>query len=284
MRKIIYVPTLHSSLAPQGLPEDLLFMFPGLDASPDGCFTPEGLPFSPREARQILTEMLALGLGFDSYGDLKLMAGQGWLESEEKRKEKLRGENAALEEFAKSGSVASGNEWTRAASAGDLSGTSQAEQFMNAQKALLLAWEHEESIVSMRELESKIAEGESRLLGSLGDGTQKVAPVQNFPPARPEYSWRIVLDAMSAFLPNGATLFTAFGPMIDDLRSQGMLEPMPGNLAEELPDWPEELVSSLLTASAPMWRILGYASLPADRPWLGAVCELLAAPRLEGEL
>lgn len=286
MRKIIYVPSLHSSLAPKGLPEDLLFMFPGLGTAPSSTlgkeyFTPDGLPLSPREATGVLAEMITLGTSFDKSGDLKLVAGQGWLEREEKRKENLRGENAALESFARDGSVTGGNEWTRAAAAGSLSAMSQAEQFISAQKALLLAWEHEENIASMRELEAKIAASEKRLASSLGDGTQKAADEPGLPPIRPEYSWRIVLDAMSAFLPDGAMLFTAFGPMLDDLRTQGMLEPVPGNLAEELPDWPQDLVSSLLTAKAPMWRILGYAALPADRPWLGASCELLAAPRLE---
>ena len=281
MRKIIYVPTLHSSLAPKGLPEDLLFMFPGLNTAPGiGYFTPEGLPFSPREASRVLAEMLALGTSFNSSGDLKLMAGQGWLEREEKRKEKFREENTALEKFAQDGTAPGGNAWTRAAASEGLSATSQAEQFKNSQKALLLAWEHEESIISMRELESKIAEGENRLAASLGDGGGKASSAQNFPPARPEYSWRVVLDAMSAFLPDGALLFTAFGPMLDDLRGQGMLEPLPGNLADELAAWPEELLSSLLTVNAPIWRLLGYAALPADRPWLGTACALLAAPRL----
>lgn len=283
MKQIIYAPTLHSSLAPQGLPEDLLFVCPGLGC-PSGSFRPGGLPFDEREARAVLEELLALGAAFDTGGDLKLMAGQGWLEREDARKEELRAENAALAEFAESGAATGGNRWTRAASGrgSGLSELSQAEQFKNAQKALLLAWEHEESIIAVRELEAKIAEGEKRLAASLGDGSGASDENAAQAPARPEYSWRIVLDAMSAFLPDGAALFTAFGPMIDDMRGQGMLEPLPENVAGELSAWPEALASSLLTARLPMWRLLGYAALPEDRPWLAATYDIFAAPRLEG--
>lgn len=283
MKKVIYVPTMHSSLAPRGLPEDLLFVCPGLPGS-ESAFVPQGLPFGPREASAVLAETLALGAAFDSGGDLRLRAGLGWLEREEKRKEEMRAENAALEEFARSGEAPDGNEWTRAAAGFDLAGPGRDDQFKNAQKALLLAWEHERNILAVRELEGKIAAGERRLAAALGEGAAPAGdgPAPNPPPVRPEYSWRIVLDALSAFLPDGAALFTAFGPMIEDLRGQGMLEPLPENLGEALTGWPDELVSGLLTAELPMWRLLGYAALPADRPWLGAARTMFAAPRLEG--
>lgn len=282
MKEIIYAPILHSSLAPDGLPEDLLFVCPGLGCQA-GSFIPHGLPFDAPEAGAVLEELLALGAAFDAGGDLKLMAGQGWLEREDARKRELRAEKSALDEFARTGSAPGGNQWTRAHASSSLGEISQAEQFKNAQKALLLAWEHEKSIIAMRELERKIADGEKRLAAALGDGFNEPAAPAALPPARPGYSWRIVLDAMSAFLPENAALFTAFGPMIDDLRGMGVLEPLPGNMVEEFSGWPEPLVHSLLTATLPMWRFLGYAALPADRPWLGAPRDIFAAPRLESE-
>lgn len=279
MRQIIYVPTLHSSLAPAGLPEELLFVCPGLNGCPPGAFKPAALPFAGREASAVLEELLALGLEFSKNGDLKLVAGQGWLEREEKRKEAMRAEGAALREFAE------GNRWTRAAAESGLSEISQAEQFRNAQKALLLAWEHEEEILAVRALEAKVAEGEERLRSALGDGADDgsgggPAALAAQPVARPAYSWRIVLDAIGAFLPEGAALFTACAAMIDDLRGLGILEPLPENLRHEMPAGFSGLAEQLLTAELPLWRILGYAALPGDRPWLGAVCTLFAAPRL----
>lgn len=271
MKQIIYVPSLHPALAPAGLPEDLLFVCPGLGSCPENAFVPANLPFCSREALAVLSELLALGTEFSQNGDLKLMAGQGWLEREEKRKLDLRAENAALKDFAE------GNRWTRTPAG--LSDVSQAEQFKNAQKALLLAWEHEEGVLAMRELELQINAGEERLKASLGDGSGQNA-LEAPGLAQPEYSWRIILDAFGAFLPEGAALFTAYPPMIDDLRGLGILEPLPGNLAGNIPAWPAELTASLLAAELPLWRILGYAALPGDRPWLEAVCTLLAAPRL----
>lgn len=283
MKQIIYAPIMHSSLAPQGLPDDVLFICPGLGVGvPPRAFTPEGLPFTGREAQAVLAELLTLGAEFSAGGDLKLAAGQGWLEREEARKEDLRAEKAALENFVQSGgNDHKGNEWTRAASAGALSPASQADQFKNSQKALLLAWEHEDNIIAMRELEIKIAEGEERLASVLSEGNVDTAKTDFLPPARPEYSWRLVLDAMSAFLPEEAAIFTAYGPMIEDLRAQGVLEPIPGNIVNALSHWPDELVSSLLAAELPTWRLLGYAALPPDRPWLSATRLVLAAPRLE---
>lgn len=282
MKEIIYAPTLHPALAPRGLPAGLLFLCPWDGTGrPPGAFTPEGLPFTGREARAVLEELLAMGASFGKGGDLKLMAGQGWLEREEQRKEKLRAEQDDLKKFAESGEAPGGNKWSRAAAQEGLSDASQSEQWKNAQKALLLAWEHEECLIAMRELEGKIADGEGRLSAALGEPGKAAAGPGALPPERPEYSWRIVLDAMSAFLPDDAAIFTAYGPMIDELRGLGLLEPLPGNMVEDFPSWPEELVASLLTASLPLWRILGYSALPGDRPWLGAVRALFVAPRLE---
>lgn len=247
------------------------------------AFRPEGLPFDDRQAKAVLAEMLALGTAFGNGGDLKLMAGQGWLEREEARKRDLRAENDALADFAETGEVATGNAWTRAAASGTLPETSQAEQFKNAQKALLLAWEHEECVLSICELEAKVLGGQSRLKAALGeaagDNSEQCAEESGL--TRPEYSWRILLDAMSAFLPEDAMLLTAHAPMIDDMRALGILEPLPGDVQEELVAWPEALASSLLTTRLPLWRVLGYASLPQDRPWLGATYQILAATRLE---
>lgn len=297
MKEIIYVPIMHSSLAPAGLPEDVLFVCPGLCSKgdpPANVFEPESLPFKGHAAKTVLDEMLSLGLFFSPGGDLKLKAGQGWLEREKTHKHSLRAESMALKEFSRSGAVPKGNQWSRAAIAGELLELSQTEQFCNAQKALLLAWKHEENILSMHDLEKKVLAGQNRLKDALGDSLSAedfselasgsdchAGNAATLPPARPEYSWRIVLDALSAFLPDGARLLTAYTPMIEDSRELGLLEPLPGNVARELEGWPEELVSTLLSARLPMWRLLGYAAQPQDRPWLGTSYELLAAPRLE---
>lgn len=286
MRKIIYVPTLHPSLAPKILPDEIVFVNPGLDSTDaPGSFTPSGLPFAGRAATLVLQELLAIGTSFGKGGDLKLIAGQGWLEREDERKRRLREEKAALESFVANDGE-HGNQWTRAASASELTETSQAEQFRNAQKALLLAWEHEECIIAMHELEQKITCNEKLLSDTLSDTSEEPAGfiASSLPPARPEYSWRIILDALSAFLPDKAILFTAYSPMIEDLQAQGILEPLPGDMVDALDGWPEQLKSSLLTAQLPLWRVLGYANLPQDRPWLGAIYNILAAPRLDQDL
>lgn len=307
MKQIIYVPTLHSSLAPKGLPEGLFFACPGPSGSDATCAA--GLPgahvppYKPAEARAILREMLALGAEFGKNGDLKLVAGQGWLEREDARKKESRNEEAALENFANSGTIIknnpAGESAFKAAGGKDI----YAEQLQNAQKALLLAWEHEESIIAMRDIEAKIAESEQSLSAALGDGSEAGKNIFAPPPARPEYSWRVIVDAASAFLPDDAALFTAFGPMIDDLLEAEALKPLPekapseptdkldadlppepaDELAENIAAWPEAIKSSLLAARLPLWRALGYAALPPDRPWLAATRIILAAPRLEQE-
>ncbi len=286
-------------MAPAGIPDDILFMCPNLALQPKKkdarFFTPPGMPFTPPEAASVLREMLALGLSFGPHGDLKLMAGQGWLEREEAQKRAVRpDENAALEAFAKTGGAPAGNAWSRAAAAGELSAASPAEQFKNAQKILLLAWEHENYISEINELESRIDSGNKKLLAALGEGRSEDDGMSELYDARqeyeaalaaagektrPEYSWRIVVDAMAAFMPENAMLISADTMVYEDMRGMGILQPLPGDISENLAHWPEQFTATLLWANLPLWRALGYARLPQDRPWLGAAYDILVAAR-----
>ncbi|MDL2313926.1 hypothetical protein LJC36_02975 [Desulfovibrio sp. OttesenSCG-928-C14] len=325
-KKIIYIPTLHQELIPADLPGCLTFLRPGLPEKEQGAsgYCPPDLPFAPGEAAGVLREMLELGYAFGKSGDLRLLAGQGqlggpgcgalgWLERENAYKEKLRQEKRSLDEFARSGQTESGptrggNAWSRANALGDPGATTMAEQFKNAQKILLLAWELEKNLLEIRAAELAVQEKTHLLKQSLADPSlldpcpMDLSPMelrlddledepspagpQNFslesPGGMATPSWRIILDAAGAFLPEGSVLFSCHQGMLEDLREAGMLQPLPGDLLELCADFPPEVTAGLLLAHGPLWRLLGYARVPQDRPWLEASYELLLATRLRG--
>ncbi|MDR2503667.1 MAG: hypothetical protein LBD82_04695 [Deltaproteobacteria bacterium] len=276
-KPIVYIPTLHAELAPAGLPCETLFLRPGLPlpsgGEERGVFLPDNLPWGPDQADSVLRELLALGsvLNRDAPQEpvrthfLKpLRQGVETLPAEER---------AYLENFAHSGQVGTDkNILTRQGTARGRMGLQE------AQKTLLLAWEHEENILALNALERVLEEKQARLHGYLGEGEREesVSAPEHHAPA---YSWRAVLGAMGAFLPTGALLLSAHTDLCAELREQGSLRPLPEELRASLNAWPDYFTAGLGLAVTPLRTLAHMRDADGSRPWLDEPRTILAAER-----
>lgn len=192
----IYTPALHQAIAPEYIPDNVLFLSPGLKsrnlALPAQVWIPHDLPFKVGEAAAILREVMELGASFCASGDLKLREGIGWLEREEAKKkrlqERLRDEQRALDDFAASGKApqhscakqSATNKWLAGLNASANSYNTEAvaspesilSQLKNSHKALLLAWELEECLIELAAASALVDAADQKLQNSLGDGME----------------------------------------------------------------------------------------------------------------
>jgi len=89
---------------------------------------------------------------------------------------------------------------------------------------------------------------------------------------------------MLPFLPEKAVMFTADPGMAHDLREAGMLQPFPEDLYAFCVDWPQPLVTGMLYACLPAWRLVGRKGPLPERPWLNRDIEILVARPATGWL
>lgn len=295
-KKIIYTPTMHESLAPKELPKDVLFMRPGLPSSEpsDSIYVPENLPYPPAQAETVLRELVSMGSTLAREGSLKFMAGQSWLQTENsaQRKSELE-EKRLLEKVARTGSV----DDTQPAETITIA-PNNTEYLHNAQKTLLLAWEHENYCIEIAALKEKITAGDRLLqnsLGALGINEHELHEIaganifedeaaagtifENEPESSPGYDWRIIVDAMGALLPQSAILLTADEEIFDALNASALLNPLPESLLKEFAHWPEDFTAFLLYAQAPLWRITGHSRPLPERAHMEKTCEIIVASR-----
>ncbi len=293
---IFYFPRLHPEFAPAwargrvlgipcGLPEVDGESAPGPVAREAQEAARRALPLSPAQSRAVLEELLRLGEDHAHTGILRQVSALR-LADDARRGEKA-GENAALDAFAATG---------RADAPGGRNSPafSPEQRLLDCQKLLLLAHSLEERVLELERLESRVSLVEESLYAALGEADAEDlrelagqaeaagragAPFADDDAASPEVpvSWRLITEAMVPFLPDGALLFTADAAVVQELREEGLLRPLPDDTAACLPDWPAERLAGLLHARLPGWRLAGRRSCPADRPWLDREYDVLAA-------
>ena len=293
---VFYVPLLHPECVPARVRERVLCVPCGLPESfaasgsgPAGLEAREAvrraLPLGPAQSRAVLEELLRLGEEHAPSGILRQVSSLRRMD--DASREEKSGEMAALDAFAVSGQAG--------ASAGKNAPAPDEEQrqaLLDSQKLLLLAHSLEERMLELARLEGRFSRAEELLYAALGEDDaeeaygfgQRDAPLSGDEAeslALP-VSWRLVVEAMLAFLPDKAALFTADAAMIQDLHAEESLRPLPEDRLELVSDWPEGCVRGLLYARLPAWRLAGKRACPAERPWLNKECEVLAAGPADG--
>lgn len=279
---VLYVPHMHPQLLPQSLPGEVCRFDPGLagglaaatekqDVKP---FLPDGLPLQPAQAAAWLREIVQYGMQFDSPGQLAATTaassaalGQsiGGMRSDE------------LEDI--SSFKARGGEQEQKPEK-DL----QAQERAKAQCTLLLAWNLEERNLELSDLSKGLASHYERFGKALGleddggeaeDELNSPVPLDDQASSLPRLQ---VVGAMLAFLPPESCLYTEDDRLYQEWRERGV---------EFSPAQPESLpfrcdvreAGSLVTASAPGWKLAGLSRPTQHAPWLdreySAVCFLM---------
>ena len=245
---IFYLPCLSRELVSAALPQEVLFLNPGLPLSAEMAesgriWTPDGMPYNPAVAAACLRDLLAEGerLGHD----LLFSAGTG------ERANALpvpgavfadASERTALRDFARTG------HYEPEARSDAPAAPSQEAAREQAQKLLLLYAHLEDSILASRKLAREISAGEEVLFDLLRAEDQEET-AQVMPPfadiskageALLEQSlarWQEVLRAWLALLPPESVFYTA------DLAA------LPGLEAEDARSLPPEEAARLFPAS-----------------------------------
>lgn len=260
---LVYVPLLHRQLLPDGLPEGVRPLWPGLpsrmkEKDVDGwCDVP--LPYSPAEAASCLNDLSRL----DDAGLAALAATPAARQVAERE----AGEREALRRFARDGQTPEGGEGV----------TLETRRW--AQRFLLLGWLQEEHVLEMDRLAERYRAGAQRLAEELGgaggegqadEAFSGLAAVMRdlIPEDRTQMlpSWRFMLEMFALLLPPEAVACTADARMIAALREAGIEERPLEDLRGRLPGawgaleatWVEE----------PLWKLLGQTSPQPGRPWL----------------
>ncbi len=189
---LFYFPTMHPEFAPATVPEGILFVPSGLtplptDAPPALRAFAEKLPFSPREAARVLADMQAMAVD----RSIETLAQ----ESRIPKAPSERKEWADVNVFAATGALPTAS-------------PEAAERRLWAeraarQKQLLLAYSLEEQVAAIRELEERLRHKETDLKALLRDDpTNEYSPALDFSPPDKQ-----LLEAVSAFLPQGSALY-----------------------------------------------------------------------------
>lgn len=290
---VLYFPLLHRELAPACLPEGVEFLSPGLppmpalagaaDAAAPAATPPWRsplLPLTEGEARACLAELLDFGMnvGAAPGGDLAVMVAALESAQGDSPFSLGRDELAALDSFAASGAPSA------AAAAPADPAHSEDEQRLRriaAQKTLILAWHLEERARELDLLKDKFARSRENLANILGvESDEEMAEL----PALDPYtallpgsgadlvggSWRVVVENMGAFLPDGVTLFTCDAEVAAVLRDGGAaFAPVtPEQAAALCPAWDARIAALVVHARLPLWRVAGRSAPDAARPWL----------------
>lgn len=247
---IFYLPVLHTSLAPQALPEDILFLPVGLEAVPapfeiaeeeDDTLSPEenaarhrrrvlalrrlgvlheiwrNLPLNPRAARATLDEMLDFSF---TLGPESMLAAS----APKPARSSFRDEMESLRAFSDTGKAPPTPQ-------DDKPGVVSAA---DCQKVLLLAHELEARHLEMLSLELELEASEEILAGWLGEGPEK--ELENFDPDD------LDVENFSLEKFDDSDFFAPFAPAENSAEASGRSDL--DDLAD-LPDFADELADGL---------------------------------------
>ena len=264
-------PATGAESAPQW--SGALRLWPGLPDAPANYFCPDKYPFSPREAKACLGDLQQMGDAALSGLPVGAAAAAG-----NSRAARRASEMALIK------GLDSSDGDTAAALAAEAARKEQLA-LSQAQKALLWAWQQEETFAELAELTASFAHNAGGLTAALG-----VDPDEDLDGLAPDAltgdlvrlgspialdtglmpPWRLVTANALYFVPADAPLI-AEGPMREDLlelldfapapRWQGLLEAAPANAVA-------------VEARAPIWQVLGHTrptgqpQLDAERVWV----------------
>ncbi|MDP3428029.1 MAG: hypothetical protein Q8S17_11730 [Humidesulfovibrio sp.] len=272
----LYFPHLHPALLTglerQALPEGVRFLDPGLAPadSPDHAL-PDSAPFDRRLAKAILADTMRFG---ESVGNPRDIAVHGLLQ----QVQALAPESGRLVQAEVERSMAGAGGLKDAAPDPQLAARRQ------AQTLLLLAWNLEERILDLRQIDAGLRESWARLgqsvtpveeadhelageLASETDGEAMALGTMLSGLGLPEpdgeaLPWRRILEAFAVLAP-GQDLVTADADIALALREAGA--PEAGCVFE-----------------APAWRLSGLDRCPSARPWLDVPVRLVCVAAAKG--
>lgn len=147
------------------------------------------------------------------------------------------------------------------------------------QQLLLLAWQVEEQALELRNLDQHVQAGWRELDAALGmDDTDNIPGLSGerfslVPEERePVLPWRLVLEAMLFFVPQGTLLATSHREIIEALAEEPGCSPAKFSENKVVGDY-EKLLSRVQAGGgriihAPGWKLIGASRCPADKPWL----------------
>ncbi|GEM_PF-1185200 len=298
---VLYIPLLHRELAPACLPEGVEFLSAGLPAAPtvaggaprDAANPPAVsawrsplLPLSEAEARTCLAELLDFGMNVGSgpHGDLAAMVAALESAQDEAPFSLGRSELAALESFAADGAVGG----AAPGSPTDDPALTDRNRRIAAQKTLILAWHLEERVRELDALKEKFSRSRESLADILGVETDE--ELRELPALEPYSamlpgsgadiigpSWRVIVENMGPFLPDGAVLFTCDAEISATLRDGGAaFAPVTAEQAARLcPAWGDKVAKLVVHARLPLWQVAGRPGPDAARPWLDRVFDVV---------
>lgn len=237
---LFYFPTMHPEYAPATLPDGILFVPSGLaplpaDAPPALRAFAEKLPFSPREAAQVLADLQATA----DERSIETLAQESRLSKAPSERKEWADVNA----FAATG--------TLPAAFPDDAERRRWAQRATRQKQLLLAYSLEEQIAAVRQLEERLRHAETALEDLLReDPAHANGLTLDFPPPGKQ-----LLDAVSAFLPRGSALYADDPAVIRAWKELFEFAPAPESLTRAFPP---------LRDAHPLVGFVKPASAPAD--------------------
>ncbi|WP_223290393.1 hypothetical protein [Nitratidesulfovibrio sp. SRB-5] len=303
---VLYIPLLHRELAPACLPEGVAFLSAGLPGAPSvGGGAPQDaaaasaaapwrsplLPLSEAEARACLAELLDFGMNVGSgpHGDLAAMVAALESAQDEAPFSLGRSELAALENFSSGGTGGTGGtDGTGDGAASEDAAQADRNRRMAAQKTLILAWHLEERVRELDALKEKFSRSRESLADILGVETDE--ELREMPALDPYSamlpgsgadiigpSWRVIVENMGPFLPDGAVLFTCDAEISATLRDGGAaFAPVTAEQAASLcPAWGDKVAKLVVHARLPLWQVAGRPGPDAARPWLDRVFDVV---------
>jgi hypothetical protein len=268
---ILHFPSLHPGLAARPPFAGLSFLDPGAGAPAGGAmFRPDALPLDERTAQAYLREFIQFG---GQFKDLRELSAYG---------------AAGIEDFYAGTSMSIRSDLT-ALDRGTVPGTGgekDRDALVRAQLTLILAWSMEERVAEMQGLNDKVRcawSGFGRTLGldegqedeedaaglaGLKDVLMSQAPTVSLD----EFTlpWRTVLEAILAFLPDGAVLLS-YDPSIREEMEEFGLAFAPAGQADLARLGLAEGVfadGELAWTEAPGHRLLARRGRPEGPAWL----------------
>jgi hypothetical protein len=255
---MLAVPWLHSEMEPIALPAEASFFDPGvgprsIQKSRPGEWHPADAPLSEAMAAAFLRESAAFARergGSRGALNVNSLAGN---------------------DFYAGSALSIQSELTGGARRRD-------DPAVRCQQLLLLAWQLEEQALELRSLDQHVQAGWRELDAALGvDDTgenedlsgERFALVPGDRESIP--SWRLVLEAMLFFVPQGTLLMTSHREIIETLTDEPdcSLADFPGNESGDLEGLLVSVQAEMArTVHAPGWKLVGATRCPTDKPWL----------------
>ncbi|SDB26180.1 hypothetical protein SAMN05660653_01249 [Desulfonatronum thiosulfatophilum] len=246
-------PEMESADLLEDLPEEVLFLDPGINENGSGrIWRPSNLPLSEELAKIFLRESASFALERGrSVGALKAAA--------------MTGDDFYSQTVYSIQSKLTGGAEPR-----------REDPAVRSQQTLLLAWQHEEQTLEIRNIQQGIDDGFAHLEQSLGVGDGEdldelfgVRAAMAAPEQDQVVAWSGILEAVLFFLPESTALLSRHQDVTDALTDIA-------SCSEEA--LTELQASDLLRSTArktgariihaPGWKLMGKTRCPEHKPWL----------------